>query len=426
MADQTHYFKKGILANVRLLLGVCFWMISLSMSSATLESEISTIEKQSNFFLQSTESALLQPASWDKYANKTKYKLVTPRSLELNGSLRLVPSLDWCSGFFPGNLWFLYELTGKESWKKEADLYTRKIEPEKRNGTTHDMGFKMLCSFGNGYRLTKNEEYEKILIESAYTLSKRFNPKAGVIRSWDHSKDQWGFPVIIDNMMNLELLFFAFHHTGDSLFYKIAVSHANATLKNHFRKDYSSYHVVDYNPETGNIVKKGTHQGLNDESAWARGQGWALYGFVMMYRETKNTTYLTQAEHIADFILNHKNLPADKVPYFDFDAQPGNKTPRDASAAALIASALYEFSQYDSQKGNDYRQNADAIMKSLSGSYFSKYGTNKGFLLTHSTGSMPQNVEVDVPLIYADYYYLEALVRRKVLNEKGRMEFNTK
>ncbi|MCX6308651.1 MAG: glucuronyl hydrolase, partial [Bacteroidia bacterium] len=143
-----------------------------------------------------------------------------------NGSLRLVPSSDWCSGFFPGNLWFLYELTGNETWKQKADRFTKKIEPEKRNGTTHDMGFKMLCSFGNGYRLTNNKEYEKILIESAYTLSKRFNPKAGVILSWDHSKDQWGFPVIIDNMMNLELLFYAFHHTGDSLFYKIAVSHA--------------------------------------------------------------------------------------------------------------------------------------------------------------------------------------------------------
>lgn len=405
-----------------------FFLLSLALHTFAMQpkSPEKFIEKQTRYFLSNIDSALLQPASWDKYSNSKKHKLVTPRSLEYNGLLRMVPSSDWCSGFFPGNLWFISELTGNKKWETPANAFTLKIEPEKTNGTTHDMGYKMLSSFGNGYRLTKNENYKNILVQSAYTLSKRFNPKTGAILSWDHSRDKWTNPVIIDNMLNLELLFFAFHHTSDSMFYKIAVSHADVTMKNHFRPDYSCYHVVDYNPETGEVLKKTTHQGLNDSSAWSRGQGWALYGYVMMYRETKDMKYLKFAENIAAFILNHKNLPADKIPYFDFDAPAGKSTPRDASAGALFTSALYEFSTYPTAKAAYYRSMADTIINSLNTSYLSEYKANKGFLLTQSTGSFPQNSEVNVPLIYADYYYLEALVRSKMLKEKGKIEFNTK
>ena len=383
------------------------------------------IEKQTTYLLSCIDSALLKPATWDKYSNTAKHKLVTPRSIEDTGLLRLVPSSDWCSGFFPGNLWYISELTGSKKWQKLAVNFTLKIEPEKTNATTHDMGFKMLCSFGNGYRLTNDENYKKILIQSAYTLTKRFNPKTGVILSWDN-RVNWKNPVIIDNMMNLELLFYAFHHTNDSMFYNIAVSHANTTMKNHFRKDYSCYHVVDYNPETGEVLKKTTHQGLNDSSSWSRGQGWALYGYVMMYRETKDEKYLKLAQNIVSFILNHKNLPADKIPYFDFDAPAGKSTPRDASAGSLIASALYEISTYPTTKATYYRAMADTIINSLNNIYLSDYRKNKGFLLTHSTGSYPQNSEVNVPLVYADYYYLEALVRSEMLKQKGKIEFNTK
>lgn len=405
-----------------------FFLLSLALHTFAMQpkSPEKFIEKQTRYFLSNIDSALLQPASWDKYSNSKKHKLVTPRSLEYNGLLRMVPSSDWCSGFFPGNLWFISELTGNKKWETPANAFTLKIEPEKTNGTTHDMGYKMLSSFGNGYRLTKNENYKNILVQSAYTLSKRFNPKTGAILSWDHSRDKWTNPVIIDNMLNLELLFFAFHHTSDSMFYKIAVSHADVTMKNHFRPDYSCYHVVDYNPVTGEVLKKTTHQGLNDSSAWSRGQGWALYGYVMMYRETKDMKYLKFAENIAAFILNHKNLPADKIPYFDFDAPAGKSTPRDASAGALFASALYEFSTYPTAKAAYYRSMANKIINSLSTSYLSEYKANKGFLLTQSTGSFPQNSEVNVPLIYADYYYLEALVRSKMLKEKGKIELNTK
>jgi uncharacterized protein YyaL (SSP411 family) len=254
-----------------------------------------------------------------------------------------------------------------------------------------------------------------VIIQSARTLSTRFNPVTGTLRSWDHSRDKWGFPVIIDNMMNLELLFAATQMTGDSSFYKIAVSHANTTMKNHFRADYSSYHVIDYDTVTGKPVKKNTHQGYSHESAWARGQAWGLYGYTMCYRFTKDPVYLKQAENIAAFIFNHPNMPKDLVPYWDFNAPNIPNEERDASAGAVIASGLYELSLY-SKNGKSYKAKADKIMKSLTTDYRSPIGQSHGFILLHSVGSKPSNSEVDVPLSYADYYYLEALLRSKRKN----------
>ncbi len=337
--------------------------------------------------------------------------LVSPRTID-SGKLKLVASRDWTSGFFPGVLWFLYEYTGKREWVKQAKAYTANIEKEKTNAGTHDMGFKVYCSFGSGYRLTRDAAYKDVIIQSARTLSTRFNPTVGCIRSWDHHKEVWGFPVIIDNMMNLELLFEATKLTGDSSFYKIAVAHANTTMKNHFRPDYSSYHVVDYDTTTGAVVKKNTHQGYSHESAWSRGQAWALYGYTMCYRYTKNPVYLQQAEHIASFILNHPRLPKDLVPYYDFDAPEIPNAPRDASAAAVIASGLYELSAY-TKNAKLYNKTADKIVTNLTNAYRSPIGKNYGFILLHSTGSKPSDSEVDVPLNYADYYYLEALLRGK-------------
>jgi len=333
--------------------------------------------------------------------------LFSPRTL-VDGKLKCVSSRDWTSGFFPGELWFLYQYTGKEEWKKEAQAYTARMEREKLNGTTHDMGFKIYCSFGNGYRLTKDEAYKQVIIQAARTLATRFNPRVGCIRSWDHHKELWGYPVIIDNMMNLELLFEATKLTGDSSFYKIAVSHANTTMRNHYRADYSSFHVVDYDTATGRVVKRMTWQGYSDSSAWARGQAWGLYAYTMCYRETGDETYLKQAEHIAAYIL--PRLPEDKVPYWDFNAPGIPDEPRDASAAAVTASGLYELSRY-SHQGKEYRQTADKILQSLTDHYRSGIGANSGFILLHSTGSKPSKSEVDVPLNYADYYYLEALLR---------------
>lgn len=333
---------------------------------------------------------------------------VVPRTIEKE-KLKLVVSKDWTSGFFPGALWYLYEYTGDKKWLEQAKNFTHKLEKEQFNTGTHDLGFIMYCSYGNGYRLTGNTAYKDIVIQSAKSLSIRFDPNRGVIRSWDHNTDKWIYPVIIDNMMNLEMLFEATRFTGDSSFYKIAVIHADNTLKNHFRPDFSSYHVIDYN-EDGSVRKKNTHQGYNDASAWARGQAWALYGYTLCYRETKNPAYLKQAEGIANFILN--NLPQDMVPYWDYNDPEIPEVSKDASAAAITASALFELRSYSKNK-KVYTKAAKKMLKSLSKNYTSDTGTNFGFILDHSTGHRPVNSEVDVPLNYADYYYLESLMRYK-------------
>jgi len=341
-------------------------------------------------------------------------ELVSPKTLDSN-KLKLVSSRDWTSGFFPGVLWFLFEYTGKEQWKSDAEKYTANIEREKTNGSTHDMGFKVYCSFGTGYRLTKDAHYKQVIIESAKTLSTRFNPVAGAIKSWDN-RTGWRYPVIIDNMMNLELLFAVTQLTGDSSFYKIAVAHANTTMKNHYRSDGSSYHVVDYDTISGKVIQKTTHQGYTDESAWSRGQAWGLYGYTMCYRFTKDKKYLDHAEKIAAFMLNHPNMPGDLVPYWDYNAPNIPREEKDASAAAILASGLYELSLYSTQ-GKSYKSTADKILASLTESYRSPLGGSKGFILIRSVGSRPSNSDVNVPLSYADYYYLEALLRSKKLKE---------
>lgn len=325
----------------------------------------------------------------------------------------------WCSGFYSGTLWYLYEYTKDAALQDEARRAEKIIEKEKNNKGTHDLGFMMYCSFGNDLRLhPKTKETEEILVTSAKSLSTRFNPTVGCIKSWDHGS--YKFPVIIDNMMNLELLFWATQQTGDSSFYKLAVTHANTTIKNHYRPDYSSYHVIDYDPATGAVYEKKTAQGYADNSAWARGQAWGLYGYVVMYRSTKNKVYLNQAQKIAAFILNHPRLPADKIPFWDYDTPEIPATYRDASAAAITASALIELSGYsDPVNRKKYLGNAEQILRSLSTkTYTAPVGTNGGFILKHSSGHVPGNSEVDVPLTYADYYYVEALMRYKALLQK--------
>lgn len=348
-------------------------------------------------------------------------ELTNPRNIEPDGSLHLVPSRDWTSGFFPGELWYMYEYTKNDFWKEKAKKHTALIEREKFNGITHDMGFKMYCSYGNGYRLTNDENYKDILLQSAETLITRYKPNVGILRSWDHNKDKWQCPVIIDNMMNLELLFWAFRETNDSTYYNIAVNHAKVTMKNHFREDYSTYHVIDYDTITGEVLKKNTHQGYAHESAWSRGQAWGLYGYTMCYRETGLPEFLKQAQHIENYLFTHPNMPADLIPYWDFDAPEIPNEPRDASAAACIASALYELSLYDADKSARYKQLTDTIIKNLTLHYRATLDRDKGFLLLHSTGSKPHNSEIDIPIVYADYYFLEALLRKMKLETTGKL-----
>jgi hypothetical protein len=351
-------------------------------------------------------------------------KILNPRTVA-NGKVKYIPMDDWTSGFYPGTMWYMYELTGDSVWKSFAKKYTEAIDSVKYLSWHHDVGFMIQSSFGNGLRQGE-AEYKAVILEAARSLSTRFRPVAGITQSWNidkgwQSSRGWECPVIIDNMMNLELLFNATRLSGDSSFYKIAVSHADQTMKNHYRTDYSCYHVVDYSLKDGSVRSRQTAQGFAHESSWARGQAWGIYGFTVCYRETHDPKYLQQAQKAFNFVISHKNFPADFVPYWDFDAPKIPDEPRDVSAAAIMASALYELSDYGN--GEFYKDWADKIMNSLaSPAYRAKLGENGNFLLMHSVGSIPHGAEIDVPLNYADYYFLEALKRKSNLIEKEKSE----
>ncbi|MDD2798065.1 MAG: glycoside hydrolase family 88 protein [Bacteroidales bacterium] len=386
------------------LLNSCSQMSQKSLDEKTSDNMV-VAEKQMNRQLQLI----------DESGNIQYPRTVTENKIEY------VPIDDWTSGFFPGSLWYMYKLTGDSKWEKLAEKYTENLDSVKYLTSHHDIGFIIKASYGNGYQITKKEAYKAVIIQSAKSLATRFRPVPGVIQSWDENhgwqgKRGWMCPVIIDNMMNLELLFEATNLTGDSTYRNMAISHANATMANHFRKDFSCYHVVDYDKIKGGVRGKCTAQGYSDESSWARGQAWALYGFAVCYRETKDPKYLELTEKIYKFIFTNKNMPADLVPYWDFNAPNIPNEPRDASAAAVIASALYELSTFGKP---EYKETADKIIESLSSpSYLAIVGTNGNFILMHSVGSIPHGNEIDVPLNYADYYYLEALTRKKALEGK--------
>jgi hypothetical protein len=375
--------------------------------------------KQDKKFLISIENNFADAAA--------QYKLLAKNLPENKFPKTYFPQTDkyefsnsdwWCSGFYPGTLLYLYAQTGDTALYNEANRILEVLKKEQFNTTTHDLGFMMYCSFGNANRLAPKRTYKDVLITSAKSLSSRFNPTVGCIKSWDGKTDE--YLVIIDNMMNLKLLFWATEVTGDSSYYKIAVTHANTTIKNHFRSDNSSYHVVNYNSTApGLINKKKTAQGAADESAWARGQAWGLYGFTETYRETKDTKYLEQANKIAQFMLSHPNFPVDKIAYWDFNAPGIPAALRDASAASIMAAALLELCSYvDKKAAKKYFKTAEAILKNLSSpAYKAAPGTNGGFIIKHCVGHMPNKTEIDVPLTYADYYFVEAMIRYRELTK---------
>lgn len=340
-----------------------------------------------------------------------------PKSYQ-NGRLIPCGTADWVSGFYPGTLLFLSDHF------KDKGLYNltlsklNLLEKEQFNKRTHDIGFMMYCSFGNAIKIESNQKYNEILLNSAKSLVSRYSPIVKSIRSWDSPPED--FLVIIDNMMNLELLFWATKFSRDSSFYNIAVQHANTTLRNHYRENYSCYHVVNYHPKTGQVQWKRTHQGDSDRSSWSRGQAWGLYGFTMLYRETMDQKYLDQANHIAAYLMKEiKVLSDDYIPVWDFGADLKTQNYKDASAGAIIASALLELGQYNSIKAKEYIGFAKNILSTLmSDKYFANYKQNGGFLLKHSVGSLPHHSEVDAPLTYADYYFIEAVLRYLHLNKK--------
>ena len=341
-----------------------------------------------------------------------------PRTFE-KGAVQTIRYDHWVSGFFPGVLWMLYENAGNQQLRQYAEMYTNRVEPAKRMTNTHDLGFMLYCSFGQGYRLTGNRHYLDVIKEGTQSLLTRWNDRLGVIKSWE-SGPKWQYPVIIDNMMNLEMLCFMTRETGDRRYERIAERHANTTMKNHFREDYSTFHVVSYDTITGQPHAKNTHQGYADGSSWSRGQAWGLYGYTMMYRETLNPRYLRQAQQIGKFLMNHPRLPEDKVPYWDYDAPDIPNAKRDASAAAIMASALIELSQLDpSELAPQWLALAKKQLRTLSApEYLAKEGEQGGFIIKHGVGFHRAGAEVDVPLTYGDYYYVEALMRMKQLLAK--------
>lgn len=335
-----------------------------------------------------------------------------PRSLDTLGNLVTSDSKWWCCGFFPGSLWYTYEYSGNEQIKALAEKYTRAIKT-KELLFDHDLGFEVWCSYGNAYRLTGDQTYIPEIEEAAALLATRYSPTVGAIRSWNNPHK--GFRVIIDNMMNLELLEEASKMFVCDSLDRIARSHANTTMQNHFREDYTCWHLVNYVDEDGSVRRKHTVQGYSDDSAWARGQAWALYGYTMMYRQTGLMEYLQQAVNVGEMILPY--LPEDGVTYWDFNDPAIPDTYRDASAAAVMASAYLELSGYVGKKQKmKYKETAEKIIRTLaSDDYLCAPGECHGFLLKHSVGSIPHGSEIDVPLTYADYYFLEALIRYKNL-----------
>ncbi|WP_421953326.1 glycoside hydrolase family 88 protein [Persicobacter psychrovividus] len=376
-----------------------------------------TVEKASTFNVDAQLDYCLSQA--EKTLAMIPKDSLFPRTINQGSTQwRFVEKDDWTSGFWPGTLWYLYEYSKDEKWRAQADRYSRFLTSLSQNPPLdHDIGFQMFCSFGNGYRLTGNPEYKEIINKSAKQLTTLYNKNVGTILSWPREVPNMEWPhhnTIMDNMMNLELLLWSAENGGDPNFRKIAIDHAETTMNNHFRDDFTSYHVVIYDRETGEKIKGVTHQGLADDSMWARGQSWAIYGYTLMYRMTGDVRYLDFAQKVTDVYLSR--LPKDKIPYWDFSAKVNADTPRDASAAAVTASALLELATFvKGDKREEYLQSAKVMLEELSSERYQSRAENNAFLL-HSTGHFPAGSEIDASINYADYYYVEALIRLKRLN----------
>ncbi|CAF3469129.1 unnamed protein product [Rotaria socialis] len=333
--------------------------------------------------------------------------------------------IDWISlpilhsftnGFFSGIFWNLLEFNATQTILKMATDLMVPLAPVANLTDTHDVGFVIMSSFGHAYRLLKLPEYLQIVITAASSLSTRYSPEVRCIRSWD-SKE--GFLVIIDNMMNLELLFEASYQTNNQTWYNLAWQHANRTMYEHFRPDNSTYHVVEYNETDGTAIRKYTAQGYADWSTWSRGQAWAVHGFTIAYRYTKYQPFLDKAIGAANYFLSHLPSSTDSITYWDFDA-PHNSTiayqPRDTSAAAIFASGLVELSQYVTlEETKDYfLTNAKSIVDQLASPAYLILD-NKDYILRAIIANGTQGPYPDKPYdlatVFGDYYLTQAVLR---------------
>lgn len=382
------------------LLGLFFLGNAATLFAAGLDKKVEHALQFSQEQLKRTVSQIKDPS-------------LLVRATNPDGSWGTIKASDWTSGFFPGLLWMASEYTKEPEFQKWAEGWTALLEDQKNNTRDHDVGFRIFCSYGNGYRLHGSKDYQQVILTTAKSLATRFNPKVGCTRSWSWSNGKWTFPVIIDNMMNLELLFWASKNGGDPAWYDMAVKHAETTMKNHLRPDGGSFHVVDYHPETGAVNERVTHQGYKDDSTWARGQAWGIYGFTVAYRETGDQRFLETAKKLARYFI--RRLPKDYVPYWDFQAPGIPNAPRDSSAAAIAASGLLELSALTPAKAEkkEFRKAAENILGSLCSQAYLAEGTKLSSLLQHATGHKPKESEVDIGIIYGDYYFMEALLRYK-------------
>lgn len=399
---------KKIVIGLAVMLGLC---TCAHRPSATMD-----VKKALDYCAEQTQRTLTEL----KTDSGIDYTMM-PRNIlldEQHWNCRKATKEEWCAGFWPGVLWYDYEYTQDKRVLEEAEKFTHSLEFLSRTPAfDHDLGFLVFCSYGNGYRLTKNPAYKQVILDTADTLATLFNPVVGTILSWPREVEprNWPHNTIMDNMINLEMLFWAAKNGGNPYLYDIAVSHADKTMKCHFRPDYTSYHVAVYDTITGNLIKGVTHQGYADNTMWARGQAWAIYGYTVVYRETKDPKYLDFAQKVTDVYL--ERLPEDKVPYWDFDDPSIPDAPRDASAAAVVASSLLELSTYlPNGTGKRYKEVAIEMLTSLSSDNYQS-GKSKSSFLLHSTGHWPNGSEIDASIIYADYYYIEALLRLKRLQE---------
>lgn len=392
-----------------------FFVTMLLIVSACTEKQESMDELIARVFDRAAVQFSILDNNLDSALVVSQDQYVYPRSINKDGSLMTSHYKWWCSGFYPGSLWYVYEYTGDDKFKDLALKYQAGLEPLRFRTDDHDIGFQLMCSYGNCLRLTGDQECVPVLVDGANSLASRFDPEVGCTRSWNFGK--WSFPVIIDNMMNMELLLKVAEMTDEDSLKNLAITHARTTMKNHFRDDFSCFHLVDYNPETGEVVGKQTVQGYADNSAWARGQAWALYAYPMMYRFTQDKEMLNHAIKVAEYLL--PRLPEDCIPYWDYDSPLIPNDVKDASSAAIMSAGLIELSQYvDRENSARYLAAAEKMLRALaSDKYLSAKGEDYGFLLKHSTGNKNKDSEVDVPLTYADYYFLEALMRWKNLSK---------